>query len=76
MIGQNWRKVAVIGQNCEVVQNSQGAAEFALIVAVAKRQLPGGKQGSLALALRLETGGEKQALLCSKVNKTKQRQTH
>ena len=40
--GQNCGKVAVIGQNCKVAQNSRGLVEFALIVAIATSRIPGG----------------------------------
>ena len=41
MIGQIWGKVAGIGQNCKVVQNSQGLVENALTAETATLQLSG-----------------------------------
>ena len=42
MIGQICRKVALIGQNRKVVQNSQGLVELALTAAIETSRLPGG----------------------------------
>lgn len=42
MIDQVCGKVAVIGENGNVAQNSRGLVEFALIVAIATSQVPGG----------------------------------
>ncbi len=42
MIGQICGKITVNGQNCKVAHYSWGLVEFALIVAIATSQHPGG----------------------------------